>query len=179
GEQLLPLERLAEKSAQNLLDAIEGAKNRPLERLLFAFGIRHVGETVARLLAEHFGSLDAAAGATEEQLAAVNGIGPEIAASIVRFFQQDETREMLRKLREAGVTPAEREPARSDALAGKSFVFTGTLESMTRGQAEELVRSLGGSASGSVSKNTSYVVAGAEAGSKRARAEALGVPILD
>jgi DNA ligase (NAD+) len=179
-EQLLTLERMADKSAQNLLDAIQAAKRRPLDRLLFGFGIRHVGQTVARLLAERFNSLDAIASATQEELSAVPGVGPEIAASIVHFFQQDETREMLRKLREAAVMPEEATRGRADsALAGKTFVFTGTLESMTRGQAEEVVRSRGGIATGSVSKNTDYVVAGAEPGSKKARAETLGVPVLD
>jgi DNA ligase (NAD+) len=179
-EQILDLDRMAEKSAQNLLDAIERAKHRPLNRLLFGFGIRHVGQTVARLLAERFGRLEAIARASQEELAAVPGIGPEIAASIVHFFEQDETRRMLEKLRRAGVVPeATGAPPEAAPLAGKSFVFTGTLNSMTRGEAEETVRRLGAAATSSVSKNTSYVVAGAEAGSKRARAEALGVPVLD
>ncbi|MBI3911122.1 MAG: NAD-dependent DNA ligase LigA [Armatimonadetes bacterium] len=182
-EQILTLERFAEKSARNLYQAIQASKGRPLARLIFALGIRHVGETVARLLAEHFGSLDRLAAAVEE-LSAVPGIGPEIAASVHRFFRQEATRAILKKLRAAGVLPAE--AALPEALgkapkafgADLTFVFTGELQSMKRSAAEALVRRLGGSATGSVSRNTSYVVAGEKPGSKLARAIELGVPVL-
>jgi DNA ligase (NAD+) len=179
-EQLLSLERMGEKSAQNLLDAIQGTRERPLPRLIFALGIRHVGEFVARRLAEQFHSLEALAAASEEELAAVSGVGPQIAASVARFFRQDETKSVLEKLARAGVAPhpTHTPPPADGAFAGKSFVFTGTLTAMTRAAAEEAVRARGGSASGSVSKSTSYVVAGESAGSKLARARALGVQVL-
>jgi DNA ligase (NAD+) len=174
------LERLAEKSAQNLVKSIEASKGRPLPRLIFAFGIRHVGETVARLLAECFRTINRVAEASLEDLNSVQGVGPQIAASVHHFFRQDETTEVLRKLREYGVLPVdEAEPeARSQVFAGKSFVFTGTLETMQRGDAEAQVRALGAAATSSVSKNTSYVVAGAKAGSKLDKARQLGVPVI-
>lgn len=179
-EQILTLDRLAEKSAQNLLDAIQGSRERPLPRLIFALGIRHVGEHVARLLAEHLHSLDAIRAASEEELAAVPGVGPQIAASVARFFRQDETAVALEKLARAGVTaPASHAPPPTEgAFAGKAFVFTGTLQTMQRAAAEEAVRQRGGSASGSVSKLTTYVVAGENAGSKLTRARSLGIAVL-
>lgn len=179
-EQLLSLERLAEKSAQNLLDAIAASKGRPLPRLIFALGIRHVGETVARLLAERFRTMDRLSEANLEELNAVQGIGPQIAASIHHFFRQGETAVVLNKLRSAGVLPHEEAvpEARSDAFRGLNFVFTGTLETMQRSEAEALVRELGGSATGSVSKSTTHVVAGEKAGSKLDKARSLNIPIL-
>jgi DNA ligase (NAD+) len=179
-EQLLALDRFAEKSAQNLLDAIAGSRGRPLHRLVFALSIRHVGEHVARLLADHFRSLEALQAAGEEELAAVPGVGPQIAASVARFFRQDETHVALEKLARAGVTPqaGPAPPPAEGSLAGKKFVFTGTLQTMSRAAAEEAVRQRGGSASGSVSKATDYVVAGESAGSKLARARSLGVAVL-
>ncbi len=179
-ENLLSLERLGEKSAQNLLNSIQASKKRPLPRLVFALGIRHVGETVARLLADCFRNLDRLAEAGEEELNAIPGIGPQIAESIHRFFRQDETAEVLRKLRAFDVLPegeAESE-VRSNALAGKTFVFTGALQQFQRADAEALVRSLGGAASSSVSKNTSCVVYGEKAGSKLEKARELGVEVL-
>ncbi|MFN3652796.1 MAG: NAD-dependent DNA ligase LigA [Armatimonadota bacterium] len=179
AEQLLSLERMGEKSAQNLLRAIETSKSRPPARLLFGLGIRHVGESVARLLIESCGSIDRIAEATPEELAQVPGIGPQIAESIHRFFQQDETRHLLQRLREHGVlqeaAPAE---TRSTALRGTSWVFTGTLETLARADAEARVRELGGTTVSSVSKNTSYVVAGEKAGSKLEKAQKLGVRVL-
>jgi DNA ligase (NAD+) len=179
-EQILTLDRLAEKSAQNLLDAIQGSRDRPLSRLIFALGIRHVGEHVARLLADQFHTLEAVGAASEEELAAIPGVGPQIAASVARFFRQDETAAALEKLATAGVTPqaTHAPPPTEGSFAGKSFVFTGTLQTMQRAAAEEAVRRRGGSASGSVSKLTSYVVAGANAGSKLARARTLGITVL-
>lgn len=179
-DQLAALDRLAEKSAQNLVSAIAASKGRPLARLIFAFGIRHVGETVARLLAEYFRTIDRLAAASLEDLSQVQGVGPQIAESVYRFFRQDETIRVLEKLRAAGVLPREEAvpEAASSALAGKSFVFTGTLETMQRSEAEALVRRLGGAATGSVSRNTTHVVAGAKAGSKLDKARQLGIPVL-
>jgi DNA ligase (NAD+) len=179
-DQLLTLDRLAEKSAQNLLNAIEASKGRPLPRLIFALGIRHVGETVARLLAECFGSIDRLARASVDDLNAVQGVGPQIAESIHRFFRQDETRAVLEKLRAAGVLPEGNgaAEARSQAFAGMSFVFTGSLETMQRSEAEAKVRELGGSAGSSVTKSTTHVVAGEKAGSKLEKARQLGIPVL-
>lgn len=176
------LERLAEKSAQNLLEAIAATKGRPLERLLFALGIRHVGETVARQLAQAFGSVERIRAASVEELDAGEGIGPIIAESIHTFFRQDETDDVLEKLTRFGVLPEPKEPlsaaVEGGAFAGRTFVFTGTLETMGRAEAEAMVRQRGGNASRSVSSRTSYVVAGEKAGSKRRRAEQLGVPLL-
>jgi DNA ligase (NAD+) len=180
-EQLLTLERMAEKSAGNLLAAIDRSRGRPLSRLVFGLGIRHVGETVARLLAEQFGSLEAIEAADESALAAVPGVGPEIAASVARFFDQEETKRALDKLRQAGVDPepvAPRMAAVGSPFLGKMVVFTGTLTGLTRSEAEERVRALGGKTSGSVGKSTSLLVAGEAAGSKRAKAEELGVPVI-
>lgn len=179
-EQLLTLERLAERSAQNLLDSIAASKGRPLPRLVFGLGIRHVGETVARLLSEYCRSLESMEAASLEELNALPGIGPRIAESIHRFFRQDETHEVLRKLREAGVAPQGevRSEAQSRAFSGHSFVFTGTLETMQRTDAEAKVRELGGAAVGSVTKSTTHVVAGAKAGSKLEKAQKLGIPVL-
>jgi DNA ligase (NAD+) len=180
-EQLLTLERLAEKSAQNLLEAIRNSKGRALARLVFGLGIRHVGETVARLLAEQFGSLEALSEADETSLAAVAGVGPEIAESVARFFRQDETRDALAKLQSAGVAPPPEPPRTapvSSPFAGKRVVFTGTLTQSTRAEAEEAVRRLGGKSSGSVSKSTSLVVAGESAGTKLEKARELGIPVI-
>jgi len=178
-DQLVSLERMAEKSASNLLAAIEASKSRPLDRLIFALGIRHVGATVARALAERFRDLDALASATEDEIAATPGVGPTIARSVVTFFQQEFTRTLIEKLKAAGVNlKAETEAPAQRPLEGKSFVFTGALATMTRGEAERLVAQLGGRPSSSVSKATSYVVAGENAGSKLDKARQLGVPVL-
>jgi DNA ligase (NAD+) len=177
--ELMKLDRMGDKLADNLLAALEASKNPPLGRLIFALGIRHVGEHTADVLASSFGSLDALRQATVEQLAAVHEIGVATAESIVAFFGQDETAELLRKLDEAGIKPVVVESAPvSDKFAGKSFVFTGTLETMTRDEAEARVRSIGGRSAGSVSKQTDYVVAGSNAGSKLEKARSLGVAVL-
>jgi len=179
-EDLLTLDRLAQKSAGNLLRAIEKSKNASLERVLFALGIQHVGEHVARVLNQHFGSLERIASASEEELSQVQGIGPKIAASIASFFAQEENRQVIEKLKAAGLAIEGRGEERKAAplFAGKTFVFTGALETMTRDEAEALVRSLGGQATGSVSKKTDYVVAGPGAGSKLEKARSLGIPVL-
>jgi len=178
-EQLLELEGFADKSAENLIAAIEGSKRPPLERFLFALGIRHVGEYVAKILARSFGSLAAIEAASQEELTAVEGIGPTIAESIYGFFHDPRHIRLLRKLEEAGVKPVARKRPASGALRGKTFVFTGGLKAFSREKAKEVVESLGGKAASSVSKNTDYVVAGEDPGSKYDKAKALGVTILD
>ncbi|CUU06471.1 DNA ligase (NAD+) [Armatimonadetes bacterium GBS] len=179
-EALVNLERSGEKLVSNILNAIEKSKQAGLDRLIFALGIRHVGEHAARLLAEHFGSLDALMQATEEQLTAIPGIGPETAHEVVEFFARPENREVIEKLRRAGVKMTmERAQPKATPFAGMTFVFTGELQSYTREEAEALVRSLGGRATSSVSRATTYVVAGPGAGSKLQRAIELGIPVLN
>jgi DNA ligase (NAD+) len=180
-EDLLPLERLAEKSAGNVIDAIERSRRTTLPRLLFALGIPHVGEQVARVLAAHAGSLEHLASASEEQLTGVRGVGPEIASSVAAFFRQEQNRRTVAALLANGVTVAPeagRGRTGDGPLAGLTFVFTGTLGSMSREQAKELVARAGGRAVSSVSRATSYVVVGSDPGSKALQAEQLGVPRL-
>jgi len=177
---LLPLERFAEKSAANLVGAIQRSKTVPLHRFIYALGIRYVGEATAQLLAQHFESLDRLAQASEEELLQIEGIGPQVARSIREFFQKEKNRRMLKELAELGVKPLPPEkPAAAGALAGKTFVFTGALERFSREEAKALVTARGGKVSSSVSAKTDYVVAGAEPGSKLARAKELGVTVLD
>jgi DNA ligase (NAD+) len=178
-EQICRLERLAEKSAQNLLDEIEASKNSSLARLIFALGIQFIGERTGQLLAEHFSSLDDLAAASEEQLRQVPEVGPKVAASIVEFFSQAANRQLIKKLHKAGVRPtAEKREIKSDKLAGKSFVFTGSLVNRSREEAGEIVVQHGGKVSASVSKKTDYVVVGADPGSKHDKAKDLGVAVL-
>ncbi len=180
-QDLAGLERMAEKSAQNLLDALARSKATTLARFIYALGIRNVGEATARDLAAHFGALEPLIDADEEALHGVPDVGPVVAASISGFFRERHNRDVIRALRKAGVTWAEGAPraAAKGQAAGKTFVLTGTLPGMTREEATELILSQGGKVSGSVSKKTDYVVAGAEPGSKLAKAEALGVAVLD
>jgi DNA ligase (NAD+) len=179
-DELAALERMAEKSAQNLLEEIEASKKNGLARLLYALGIRFVGERTAQLLAEHFGSLDAVARAGEEELTAVHEVGPKVAASIVEFFSEPANRRLLEKLKKNGLRFSEEKKApKGTKLAGKTFVFTGTLARRTREEAGELVKAHGGTVGSSVSKKTDYVVVGADPGSKYDKAKALGVAILD
>jgi DNA ligase (NAD+) len=180
-DALLAVPRLAEKSAGNLLRSIEASKARGLARVLVSLGIRFVGEQTARILAEDFGSIDAIEAAGEEQLRESDGIGPEVAASVRLFFEQEDNRGIVGRLRDAGVdlTAPKRERAAPGPLAGKTFVLTGTLPNLTRDRASELILAAGGKVTGSVSKKTDYVVAGDEAGSKLAKAEQLGIAILD
>ena len=178
---LLPLERMAEKSASNLIGAIDGSRRTSLARLLFALGILHVGEQVARVLAAHAGSLEALMAMGEDELTAVHGVGPEIAASVAAFFRQRENRETIAALLSGGVAPAaegDRGAGGPGPLAGLSFVFTGTLESLTREAARDLVARSGGRGVSTVSRGTDYVVVGADPGSKAAQAEKLGVTRL-
>ncbi|NMM79502.1 DNA ligase (NAD(+)) LigA [Acidovorax sp. SRB_14] len=178
---LLALERMADKSAQNVLAALEKSKRTTLARFLFALGIRHIGEATAKDLARHFGSLDAIMDATEAQLLQVNDVGPVVAHSLRTFFDQPHNREVVEQLRACGVAWEEGAPAEraAQALAGTTVVITGTLPTLSRDQAKDLLEAAGAKVAGSVSKKTSYVVAGADAGSKLARAQALGVPVLD
>lgn len=182
-EQLLGLEKIADKSAQNLLDAIENSKKTTLSKFIYALGIRHVGEHVAEILGKRFGSIHALAQADKEELESIHEIGPEIAESIVSFFEDPQNIELVNRLLEAGVRP---EPppgsqggADTQPLAGKTFVLTGTLKTMTRAQAKERILSLGGKVASSVSRKTDYVVVGDSPGSKLQRAQELGVNILD
>jgi DNA ligase (NAD+) len=181
--KLAALERMADKSAQNLVDALDKSKHTTLARFLFALGIRHVGETTAKDLARHFGALDRIMGASVEQLLAVKDVGPIVAQSIHTFFDQPHNREVVEQLRAAGVQWEEHEGAAADAapkpLAGKTFVLTGTLPTLTRDEAKERIEAAGGKVAGSVSKKTHHVVAGAEAGSKLDKARELGIEILD
>ncbi|MBP8146678.1 MAG: NAD-dependent DNA ligase LigA, partial [Acidovorax sp.] len=178
---LIALERMAEKSAQNVLAALEKSKQTTLPRFLFGLGLRHVGEATAKDLARHFGTLDAIMDASVEQLLQVPDVGPVVAQSLHTFFQQPHNREVVEQLRACGVTwpegaPAERAP---QVLAGKTVVLTGTLPTLSRDAAKDMLEAAGAKVAGSVSKKTSYVVAGEDAGSKLARAQELGVPVLD
>jgi len=175
------LERMAEKSAGNILSAIEKSKATTLARFIFALGIRNVGEATAKDLARHFGSLDAVMAADVEDLQQVPDVGPVVAASIARFFAEPHNVEVIEQLRAAGVHWTEGESAAvvGSPIAGKTFVLTGALPTLTRDEARDMIEALGGKVAGSVSKKTDYVVAGAEAGSKLDKAQALGVTILD
>ena len=175
------LDGLGEKSAARLEAGIEASKTRPVARLVNGLGIRHIGERSAALLVDRFGSVDAIAAATLEEINAVGGIGEVLATSVVDFFTEQRNQQVIEKLREAGVRLVDERdgrPANGTALAGKTFVLTGRLETVTRPRAEELLRQAGAAVSGSVSKKTSYVVAGAEAGSKAERARELNVPVI-
>lgn len=180
-KELLKLERMGEKSAQNLLEAIEASKTRPLDRVIFALGIRHVGANVATLLADHFGSIEKLKNATEEELSRIEGIGPIIAESIVQFFSQKHNLEVLEKLRRAGVRMEEEriKPPIQGIFAGKTFVLTGALTRFTREAATELIESEGGHVASSVSSNTDYVLVGENPGSKYRKALDLGIQIMD
>ena len=178
-DDLLKLERMGEKSAQNILGEIEGSKTLPLERVIFGLGIRFVGERTAQFLAEHFGSLDAIMKASAEELEEVDEVGPRIAESIVEFFADEHNRQLVHDLRKAGLTFAGKKKERGTKLAGKTFVLTGTLAHFNRDEAKKLIEDAGGRISGSVSKKTDYVVAGTDAGSKLDKAKELGVPVIN
>jgi len=176
---LLSLDRFADKSAQNILDEIENSKKLPLERIIYGLGIRFVGERTAQFLAEHFGSMDALASATVEELQGVDEVGPRIADSIAEFFSLPANRKLVERLGAAGLAFKGKKKERGTKLAGKTFVLTGTLAHLTRDQAKKMIEDAGGKVTGSVSKKTDYVVAGSDAGSKLDKARELGVAVID
>jgi DNA ligase (NAD+) len=179
-EALAELERMGEKSAENLVAQIDKSRKAALPRLLHALGIPQVGEATALALARHFGDLDPILDASEGELQQVEGIGPNVAAEIASFFHQKHNREVIEQLRAAGVHWEKIAVDRkAQPLAGKTFVLTGTLEAMTRDEAKERLTALGAKVAGSVSKKTDYVVVGAEAGSKADKARELGVPMME
>ena len=179
-EQLLGLEKMGEKSVSNIFNAIERSKNRPLARVILAFGIRHIGEETAELLAREFHSVNALAEASREELISIETIGPKIADSIIAFFHEDANRDIIKRLREAGVK-LEEKPAEAEAspLAGMEFVLTGTLEAFSRKEAGERIKTLGGTAGSSVTRKTAYLVVGTDPGAKLDKARSLGTKILN
>lgn len=181
-ETVAGLERMAEKSARNLIEEIETSKNRGLQRLLYGMDIRHVGERYSKILANHYRSIDAIIGAGLEELDDIPEIGPKVASSIFEFFREEKNVELIRRLRESGVLLENDDLpgiARDERFAGKIFVLTGKLESMARGEAGRLIEERGGRVSSSVSKKTDFVVAGENAGSKLTKAQELGVAVMD
>lgn len=177
--ELVGLDRMGQKSADNLVAAIEKARSPNLSRLLFALGIRHVGETTARDVARHFGSIDAIMDADEDALSSVPDVGPVVAASIRHFFAEQHNRDVIEQLKSQGVNPVAEAAPQDTTLAGKTFVLTGTLPNWTREEASMHIQAAGGKVSGSVSKKTAYLVAGEDSGSKLTKAQELGVPVLD
>jgi DNA ligase (NAD+) len=174
----MEFERMGDKLAENLLNAIDRSKERGLERFIFALGIRHVGEQTAKLLANAFGSIDNLRRATPEELMAIREIGPQVAQSILNFFHNPANIDVIERLLASGVKPSMGVKRVGGRFTGKTFVFTGTLARMSREEAKQLVENEGGHATGSVSKKTDYVVAGGEAGSKLEKARTLGIKIL-
>ncbi len=177
-DDLLKLERMGDKSVQNVLDEIAASKKLPLERVIYGLGIRFVGERTAQFLAEHFGSLDAIMKASAEELQEVNEVGPRIAESIAEFFSDEHNRQLVNDLRKAGLTLTGKKKEKGTKLAGKTFVLTGTLARHSRDEAKKMIEDAGGRVSGSVSKKTDYVVAGSDAGSKLDKARELGVTVI-
>jgi DNA ligase (NAD+) len=175
---LVSLERWGEKSVRNLLDAIEESKQRPFDRVLYALGIRHVGSTVARLLADNVGSIDALQKISPDELQSIGAVGPKIAESVSTYFQDRHNRELIRKLKDAGVTLASTPRARKGILTGKTFVITGTLPTYKREEAQELIERNGGTVLAAVSKRVNYLLVGEDAGSKLTKARSLGIPTI-
>src|SRR6185312_4790669 len=178
-EKLLSLERIGKKSADNLLREIDASRRLPLERIILGLGIRFVGERTAELLSEHFGSMDAFMNAGLEELQQVNEVGPRVGEAITEFFSEPRNRELVERLRKAGLNFEGEKKQRGTKLAGKTFVLTGTLPTLSRDEAKKMIEDAGGKVSGSVSKKTDYVVAGSDPGSKLDKANELKVPVLD
>ncbi|PYY02766.1 MAG: DNA ligase (NAD(+)) LigA [Acidobacteria bacterium] len=178
-EKLLSLERIGRKSAQNLLREIDNSRQLPLERVILGLGIRFVGERTAELLAEHFGSMDGFMNASFDELQQVNEVGPRVAEAITEYFSEPRNRELVERLRKAGLKFEGQKKQRGTKLAGKTFVLTGTLPNFSRDQAKKMIEDAGGKVSGSVSKKTDYVLAGSDAGSKLDKAQELKIPVID
>ena len=178
AEQVAALEGLGEKSAHNLLAELEESKKKPLEKVLYAFGIRHVGEKTAKVLAQHFPSIEQLEQAGVEELTAVRDIGEKTAVSLKEWLGSQQGQHLIRRLQQAGVNMTQPQTQQGDKFAGLTFVLTGTLQGFTRGECQKLIESLGGKVTSSVSKKTSYVLAGEEAGSKLEKARQLGIPVL-
>jgi DNA ligase (NAD+) len=179
ADQLLSLERVGQKSADNLLQEIANSKRAGLDRVLYGLGIRFVGQRTAQLLAEEFGSMEALMAATAEDLERVNEVGPRVAQAIREFFDEEKNRELVRRLEKAGLTMTAEKRKKTSQLEGLTFVLTGTLPHLSREDAKAKIESAGGRVSGSVSKKTNYVVAGEDAGSKLDKARDLGVNVID
>ena len=179
ADEIESMERMGEKSAANLIAAIERSKSAGLERLIYALGIRNVGEVAAAALAQHFGSLEACMNATAEELCALQDFGEVTADCVVNFFSHSQNRDLCRRLEAAGLNTEPQHRPRADFFSGLSFVLTGTLPTMTRDEASEKIRMAGGKTVGSVSAKTSFVVAGEAAGSKLTKANQLGIPVID
>jgi DNA ligase (NAD+) len=177
--QLAPLERMGKKSARNLLEEIEKSKTAELPRVIYAIGIRFVGERTAQLLAEHFGSMDKLREATAEELHEVEEVGPKVAQSIVEYFREERNSEVLEKLRRAGLKFEQKKRRGGGSLEGRQFVLTGSLPDLSREEATRMIEEAGGRVTSSVSKKTDYVVVGADPGSKLEKARSLGTRILD
>jgi len=180
-DELLKIERFGEKSIDNLLQSIEISKEKPFEKVLFAIGIRHIGEKTAKIIARHFKSIESIMSATEDELTKVHEIGPKIAKSIKNFFSDPESKVLISKLKSAGLKfeiDKSEQMTIKDSFKGKSFVLTGTLSKYTRTEATELIEKYGGRTSSSVSKKTDFVLAGEDAGSKLEKAKSLGVKII-
>jgi len=179
-EKLLELDRHGEKSAQNLIDALERSKNPPLDRFIYALGIRNVGEHIAKILSRELGSIEKLMAAQFEDLTAIHEIGPEIATTIVQFFHEPKNKIVMEKFSKIGVVPQKSATVAKNApLQGKSFVFTGTMESMPRSEAKTIVEAMGGLVHSSTTGKTTYVVMGRDPGSKLDKARSLGITILD
>ncbi len=178
--ELLTLDKFKDKSADNLLNAITKSKSNSLDKLINSFGIRHVGLKSAKLIAQNFTNLDEIVNAKEEDLAVINEVGEIMAKSIVEFFNSPQTKDLINRLKDAGINmEGLKREIKDDRFASKTFVLTGTLPSMSRKEAEDIIESFGGKVSSSVSKKTDYVLAGKEAGSKLTKAEELGITIID
>jgi DNA ligase (NAD+) len=180
-DSILSFERWGKKSTQNLLDAIEKSKTRPFSRVLYALGVRHVGASIAQLLVDNFNTIEQLIAVTETDLQSLQGIGPQIAESVVRFFADSHNQHIIHRLKNAGVQMIEKKKRvrTSQQFSNKNFVLTGSLASMTRGEAKQRIEALGGKVVSSLSKNTDYVIVGTDAGSKLEKAKTLGILLLD